>query len=114
MLFRSFLQRLASASEIEVGEQFQISGCVQVITASAVAYIPMGELVDMEKELERLNKEKEACEKDIGFFSSKLQIENFVSRAPAQVVEAERAKLHKAQEKLQKVLDSLEALEKNR
>lgn len=110
----AFLQRLASASEIEVGEQFQISGCVQVITASAVAYIPMGELVDMEKELERLGKEKEACEKDIEFFSSKLQNEKFVSRAPAPVVEAERAKLQKAQEKLQKVLDSLEVLEKNR
>ncbi len=105
-----FLQRLASASEIEFADKFDIPSAVQVITSSAVAYIPMGELVDIEKETARLEKEKAACEKDIKFLSGKLNNPGFVAKAPANVIENERAKLSKAQEKLDKILESIENL----
>jgi len=108
----SFLQKLAFASEVEVGEQFTIPSAVQVITDAARVYIPMDELVDREKELARLNKELESCRKDIEFISKKLDNENFVAKAPAPVIEAERSKLQKAQEKLAKVEESIAAFQK--
>ena len=55
-----FIERLASASDVEVAESFQVEGAVQVITDAARALIPMDELVDKEKERARLQKEK-AC-----------------------------------------------------
>ncbi len=52
-----FICKLASASEVEVGDTYEIDGAVTVVTAEAKIYIPMSELVDKEEELKRLNKE---------------------------------------------------------
>lgn len=70
----------------------------------------MMELVDKEKELARLNKELAGCEKDIAALSGKLNNPGFVAKAPAAVVEGERVKLAKAEDKKKKVLESIEAL----
>ena len=83
---------------------------MQVVTNTARILIPMGDLIDRDKELARLNKEKENCEKEIQRFKSKLANEKFVSKAPDQVVTAEREKLAKAEEKLVKVLESIQTL----
>ena len=104
-----FFQRLASASEVTVGDAFELDDVLTVVTDAARMYIPMGELIDREKELARLTKEKEACEKEVAIFEKKLANEQFVSRAPARVVDGERAKLAKAKEKLENVLASLAA-----
>ena len=105
-----FIQRLAFASQVEIGESFSVEGAVQVVTDGARISIPMEELVDLEKERARLNKELAACEKEIAALSGKLANEKFVSKAPANVVEAERQKLQKAQERLGKIQESLSAL----
>ena len=107
-----FLERLASASNVEVGKEFHLPGAVQVITDSAKIYIPMEELIDKEKELARLNKEKASCEKDIGFIRKKLDNPGFVAKAPVQLVETERGRLATAQERLAKIEESIAALEK--
>ena len=60
----------------------------------------MNELVDFEKELERLNKELAAAEKDRDFFGSKLNNEAFVAKAPVHVVEAQRESYKKAADKI--------------
>ena len=65
---------------------------------------------DKEKELERLNREKASCEKDIKMLSGKLSNEKFVSKAPANIVEQEREKLSRAEERMAKILESLQAL----
>ena len=52
-------------------------------------YIPMAELLDFEKEMERLLKEKANLESELARVNGKLQNEKFVSKAPAAVVEAE-------------------------
>ncbi len=65
---------------------------VQVITHAARGFIPMMELIDREKELARLNKEKAGAEKEIGMFSRQLSNEGFVNKAPANVVEEIRQK----------------------
>ena len=67
---------------------------------------------DREKELARLAKEKASCEKDIEFVMKKLSNEGFVAKAPAKVIENEREKLAKAQEKLQKIEQSIAAFSK--
>ena len=60
-----FMQRLASCSEAEIGDSFEIDDAVCIVTTDAKIYIPLGELVDFEKEIARLNKEKEKVLKDL-------------------------------------------------
>ncbi len=107
---KPFFERLAFASHVEIGDSFSMEGAVQVITDAARIFIPMGDLIDYEKELARLNREKAAAEKDIALLSGKLSNENFVSKAPAAVVGAEREKLAKQQERLAKIEESIAAL----
>ena len=95
-----FMTRLASASEVEVSDDIDVEGAVRVITTDAVVQIPMNELVDFTKELERLNKELEAALKDRDFFSAKLNNESFVSKAPQKVVESQRESYKKALDKI--------------
>ena len=108
----AFFSRLASASDVEIGAGFELPGAVQVITDNARIYIPMDELIDKEKEIARLNKEKASCEKDIQFIGGKLNNPGFVAKAPAHLVEAERARLATAQERLAKIEESIAALMK--
>ena len=64
-------------------------------------------LVDKEEERKKLLKEKEFLEKDITIFEKKLLNENFVKKAPKEVVEKEREKLEIKKEKLKNILFSL-------
>lgn len=106
-----FLEKLAGASEPEITEKATpAANAVTVVTAGARVFMPLGELVDIEKERERLEKEKKAAQKDIDFLSGKLANAGFLAKAPAQQVEAEKAKLAKAQEKMDKINESLSAL----
>lgn len=107
---KMFFERLASASEVEIAESFDIPDSVTVVTDSARIFIPLSDIVDVEKETARLNKEKAAAQKDIDFLSKKLSNEGFLAKAPAQLIEAEKTKLAKAQEKMAKIEESLKAL----
>ena len=105
-----FFERLASASAVIIREKVELSDAVNAVTGSARLFIPLAELIDREKELARLIKEKTSAEKDITVISSKLSNEGFLAKAPARVVEAERAKLTAVKEKLEKIEKSLKAL----
>ena len=96
----AFFRRLASASEIVVAEQFAddvIGGdnSVQIVTDAATVYLPLADLVDMEKEKARLEAELARLDGEIERVERKLSNESFVSKAPAAVVDGERAKLEK-------------------
>lgn len=106
-----FLTRLAYASHVEIAQEFDLKGAVQVVTDAARVFIPMDELIDKEKELARLEKEKAVCEKEIQGLTGKLSNQGFVSKAPAHVVEAERAKLEKQKERLTKIQESIAAFQ---
>ncbi len=69
----------------------------------------MDELVDKEKEIARLEKEKAKVQKDIDFLSNKLGNQGFVAKAPAQLIESEKAKLAKAEAKMAKIEQSIAA-----
>ena len=105
-----FMQRLAFASEVEVGAEFDMPGALTVVTADARIYIPMNELVDIEAERARLQKQLAAAKKELEFVRAKLSNENFVSKAPAAVVDAQRAQEAKTVEKLSMFEESLAAL----
>ena len=107
----AFLTRLAWADEIVLGQPQDAQSCVQVITDSAKIFMPLSQLVDREKEIARLSKEKQACEKDIAFLSGKLNNPGFVAKAPKKVINEQKAKLQKTQELLQKIESSLEAFQ---
>ncbi len=107
---RAFIEKLAFAPEVEIGAAFALPGAAQAVTDSARILIPMDELIDREKELARLAKEKEVCQKDIAFLSGKLNNAGFVAKAPDQVIAAEREKLRKAEEKLAIVEESIKNL----
>lgn len=108
-----FFAHLASASEVEINKPLpEGAETVTAVTESARIFIPLSDIIDVEKELARLEKEKAAAQSDLAFLSKKLDNESFVAKAPAKVVEAERAKLAAAQEKFQKIEQSIFALKK--
>lgn len=73
--------------------------------------MPLLDLVDREKELDRLNKEKAKLEGEIDRVDKKLSNERFTAKAPADVVEAEKAKGEKYKEMLESVIARIKALE---
>ena len=108
---KAFFERLAGAGELTVSEKAETSDdMVTIVTANARIFMPMGELVDKEKELARLEKERKAAQKDIDFLSGKLSNQGFLSKAPAQQIENERVKLAKAREKMEKIMLSIEKM----
>ncbi|MBR2916463.1 MAG: hypothetical protein IKC07_02535, partial [Clostridia bacterium] len=80
------------------------------IAEGAELYLPVDELVDKEKELDRLNKEKARLEGEIKRVEGKLSNKGFTDKAPAKVVEEERQKGEKYKEMLEKVLKSIDNL----
>ncbi len=105
-----FMQRLASASEVDVADSFDLDGAVCIVTEDAKIYIPMGELVDFEAEKARLSKELAAVQKDLDFVNGKLSNENFVAKAPANVVAAQREQAAKYEEKIAMLKESIAKL----
>ena len=111
--FRSgvvYIQRLASATEVTVGGDFDTEGAVNIVTADAQIYLPMNELVDLDAERERLTKELEKAQKDLAFFEKKLNNPGFVNNAPAAVVEKDRASAEKIKDKINLLEESLKNL----
>ncbi len=109
---RMYFERLAFASDVEIAEKYDIPDSITAVTANARIFIPLADIVDVEKETARLDKEKQAALKDIEFLSKKLSNEGFLAKAPEKLVEEQKAKLTKAQEKLEKIEQSLAALKK--
>ena len=109
-----FFTRLASASEIEVAESFEgviaADDAVQIITDSATIFLPLSDIIDTEKEKARLEAEEKKLLGEIDRVEKKLSNEGFVAKAPAAVVDGERAKLEKYRENLEGVKAALAKL----
>jgi valyl-tRNA synthetase len=110
-----YFERLAGASETSV--RYDKSGIPDNAVASVIAgaeiFIPLEDLIDIEKEIERLQKEKANLEKELERVDGKLKNEGFVAKAPAKVVEEERAKQAKYRDMYNKVVERLEMLGKS-
>ncbi len=108
----AYFRRLASAEQVEVLEAApeNTDGMVSVVTDEARMFLPLAELVDLDKERARLRKELEKAQKDLTGQNAKLANENFVSRAPEQVVNAEREKKARLEALIENLTQSLEKL----
>ena len=106
-----FFEKLASASNVTIAKDSAgvDENSAHVIVDGAQIYMPMGELVDTEKEIARLNDEKKRLLSEIKRVEGKLSNEGFVAKAPAHVVEEEKAKGEKYKQMLQNVEESLKA-----
>ena len=109
-----FFSRLASASEVEIGESFDdafsADDAVRIVTDSATIFLPLSDIVDTEKERARLEGEQKKLVGEIERIEKKLSNEGFVAKAPAAVVEGEKAKLAKYRENLDGVRAALAKL----
>ena len=108
-----YLAKFAFATDVTFTEKYEGStdGMVQVSTHAARGFIPMMELIDRDKELARLNKEKAKAEKELAMFENQLNNPKFVERAPAALVEDIRNKHAKSQDKLANIEQSIKALD---
>ena len=107
-----FFEKLAGASETVIQSDKSGIGdnAVNAVTEGAEVFIPLDELVDKEKELERLTSEQKKLEAEIKRVEGKLGNASFVEKAPAKIVEEEKAKGEKYKAMLEKVLESIEKL----
>ncbi len=104
------LLKLASASELELVSEYNSDDAVMIATDSASLYIPLAEVIDFEKERARLTSEMAKNEGEIERIEKKLSNEGFVAKAPAAVIEGERAKLKKYLEVRESLKTALEKL----
>ncbi|MBO5378899.1 MAG: valine--tRNA ligase [Clostridia bacterium] len=105
-----FFERLASASEVEILDDYSSEGAVQIITHAATIYIPMAEMIDTEKEKARLNGDLAKVNLEIERLVKKLSNPEFTAKAPEKVVNGEKEKLAKYEAQKQGILDALNAL----
>ena len=105
------MQKLASASDVTVGDSFSIDGSVSIVTADAKIYIPMGDLVDFEAERKRLLKDREAAEKKLAQINGKLNNPGFLAKAPQNVIDGQKADAEKLTEKIKMIDESLSQLQ---
>lgn len=109
---KAYIERLASASEVIVKKDKSDipEDAVSAVIEGAQIYIPLQELLDIGKEIERLEREKERLEKELERVNQKLSNKGFVDKAPEKVIEAEKEKRDKYQDMMDKVLERLKSL----
>ena len=112
-----FLKRLAYASEVTVTNVAEVDadsesakGMVTVITHAAKLFLPLAELVDLDKERARVAKELDKNRKELDKLETKLQNPGFVNKAPAHVVEAEQDRAEKLRALIAKLEESAASL----
>ena len=110
---KDYFVTLASASEVQIQmtEENIPEDAVSVVIEGAKIFIPLDELVDFSKELDRLNKEKAKIEGEIKRVNGKLSNQGFLAKAPEKLVNEEKAKKEKYEEMLKSVLERLESIE---
>ncbi|MBQ6906777.1 MAG: class I tRNA ligase family protein, partial [Clostridia bacterium] len=111
-LGEAFYIKLAGANEVIITEDKTLipDNSVSVVVDKAEIFMPQGDLIDKEKEIERLTAEKKRLESEIKRVEGKLSNSGFVSKAPKSVVDQEKEKGEKYREMLEKVISGLEKL----
>ena len=108
----AFIRKLAYAESVSftAAAPENTDGMVSVVTGHAKMFMPMADLVDLDKERARIQKELANAEKQLAGQIAKLANENFVSRAPEAVVNTEREKKAKLEALIENLNQSLAAL----
>ena len=104
------IERLAKLSRLATEDPPQEAGAHQVLPDGSTVFVPLGDAIDVARECERLTGELERMDKQLGSVAAKLTNENFVSRAPAEVVEREREKERSWREQREALAEKLRVL----
>ncbi|HRX13743.1 MAG TPA: valine--tRNA ligase [Eubacteriales bacterium] len=104
-----YIEKLANADVKFTGEHGD-EKAISIVCLAGEVFIPMGDMVDVIKETEKINKEIISVEDEIKRAKGKLENQGFVAKAPANLIEAEKAKLADYLDMKQKLLDRLESL----
>jgi len=104
------IERLAKLSRLATEAPPQEAGAHQVLPDGSTVFVPLGDAIDVARECERLTGELERMDKQLGSVAAKLTNENFVSRAPAEVVEREREKERSWREQREALAEKLRVL----
>ncbi len=109
----TYFKRLASVSHLElIGEGDQNpEKSASAVTDACHLFMPLGDLVDIDKELARLTKDRDATARDIARGEGMLKNEGFLAKAPAQLVENEKAKLETARKTLETLEERIREIE---
>jgi valyl-tRNA synthetase len=107
--FNSAIKKLAGVKEIEIVNE-KVNGAINFIVSAIEYYVPLGDLVDKNEEIAKLEKELEYARGFIVSVMKKLENERFVQSAPANVVELEQKKKAEADTKIQAIEEQLIAL----
>ena len=112
---KSLLLNLGYSNSVEItdDESRKNSENIAIVLDKAEIQLPLKELVDFEKELKRLQKDKKEAEAELKRAKGKLSNEGFVSKAPAKLIEEEKEKVTKYEEILKTVKAQIEKVEKN-
>lgn len=109
----SYIARFSNPEEFVYGEEVDApSDAVTSVITGAEIYLPLAGLINIEDEIARLEKEAEKLQQEVDRVEKKLSNEKFVAKAPAAVVEAERAKGADYQAQREAVLDRIATLKK--
>ena len=108
---KAVIAKLAYASQVEIGEAYDLEGAVTIVTSDAKVFIPMDELVDKQAEIARLTKELETAQKQLESANNKLKNEKFISKAPANIVEGAKANAKKLADRVALIESTLQSLQ---
>ncbi|MEG2538521.1 MAG: valine--tRNA ligase [Clostridium sp.] len=105
---RVYFEKLASAAEVAFIVSSDVpKDAVSLVVEGGELFMPLDDLIDKEKEIDRLTKEKEKLEKEVERVNKKLSNQGFVAKAPESVINEEKDKQKKYQDMLDKVLERL-------
>ena len=109
---KDFLIKLCFAENIQIQENKENipENAISILQKDLEVYIPFEELVDIQKEKERLNAEKERLEKEVERAEKMLSNQGFISKAPKQKIEEEKAKLENYKEMLKTTIERINRL----
>lgn len=106
-----YLMKLANLEKIEwIREDAKLSSAATALVGDLELYVPFADLIDLEVERERLNKEIVKLQKDIELLSGRLNNVSFIEKAPQEIVQNEKTKLQEKQSALTKLLQRLNGM----
>ena len=107
---RALIDRLARLSDIGFGDAVP-AGSIQDVVGEATIVLPLADVIDLEQERARLQKEIDRADGEIAKIDKKLSNRGFIAKAPADVVEENRERREEAEQARAKLAEALKRLE---
>ena len=104
------IKKLARLTDIKISRGSPPKNSIQTVIGSSTLILPLGDVIDFEKELERLESQKQKLVIDISKISKKLSDNKFLDKAPKDIVDLQRERLGKNEKSLEKLNESIARL----